>query len=134
MNNQSHKSSSSIAGFQVIKQRLLFVLFGMFVFRLGSHIPVPGVDVARLAVLFSQHSNGILGMFNMFSGGALSRLSVFALGVMPYISASIMMQLFTVAVPKFEQLKKESQKKIKPYIPHSNFVITKSVNDMLRTL
>jgi preprotein translocase subunit SecY len=101
---------TAMSGFQAIKSRLLFVLFGMFIFRMGAHIPVPGVDIARLTELFNMHSNGILGLFNMFSGGSLARLSVFALGVMPYISASIMMQLFTVAVPFFEQLKKEGER------------------------
>ena len=76
-----------------LQKRLLFVLFGIFVFRLGAHIPVPGVNVRLLADLFNQHKTGILGLFNMFSGGALSRLTVFALGVMPYITSSIIMQL-----------------------------------------
>ena len=108
MNNSS--LGTSLSAFDSIKSRLLFVLFGMFIFRMGSHIPVPGVDVSRLADLFNAHSTGILGLFNMFSGGSLARLSVFALGVMPYISASIMMQLFTVAIPFFEQLKKEGER------------------------
>jgi preprotein translocase subunit SecY len=90
-----------------LRGRLLFVLFGMFVFRLGAHIPVPGVNVHMLADLFNQHKTGILGLFNMFSGGALSRLTVFALGVMPYITSSIIMQLLTATVPHLEQLKKE---------------------------
>lgn len=92
-----------------LKSRLLFVLFGMLVFRLGAHIPVPGVNVRMLAELFNQHKTGILGLFNMFSGGSLSRLTVFALGVMPYISSSIIMQLLSAMVPKLEQLKKEGE-------------------------
>jgi preprotein translocase subunit SecY len=92
-----------------LKSRLLFVLGALIVFRLGAHIPVPGIDPAVLAKLFESQSGGILGMFNMFSGGALERFTVFALGIMPYISASIIMQLLTVVSPKFEQLKKEGE-------------------------
>ena len=92
-----------------LKQRLLFVLMAMVVFRIGTFIPVPGIDPAALAVLFEQQKGTILDMFNMFSGGALGRLSLFALGVMPYISASIIMQLLTAVVPKLEQMKKEGE-------------------------
>ena len=92
-----------------LKQRLLFVALAMLVFRTGSFIPVPGIDPAALAVLFEQQKGTILDMFNMFSGGALGRLTLFALGVMPYISASIIMQLLTAVVPKLEQLKKEGE-------------------------
>jgi preprotein translocase subunit SecY len=92
-----------------LKSRLLFVLGALVVFRLGAHIPVPGIDPDVLAKLFESQSGGILGMFNMFSGGALSRFTVFALGIMPYISASIIMQLLTVVSPQMEQLKKEGE-------------------------
>ncbi|MBU3735784.1 MAG: preprotein translocase subunit SecY [Methylobacterium sp.] len=92
-----------------LKNRLIFVLGALVVFRLGAHIPVPGIDPEVLAKLFEQQSGGILGMFNMFSGGALSRFTVFALGIMPYISASIIMQLLTVVSPQMEQLKKEGE-------------------------
>ena len=92
-----------------LKQRLLFVLLAILVYRVGSHIPVPGLDPAKLAHLFNSQSGGILGYFNMFSGGALRRLTVFALGVMPYISASIIIQLFTAISPKLDQLKKEGE-------------------------
>ena len=92
-----------------LKSRLLFVLGALIVFRLGAHIPVPGIDPAVLAKLFESQSGGILGMFNRVSGGALERFTVFALGIMPYISASIIMQLLTVVSPKFEQLKKEGE-------------------------
>jgi preprotein translocase subunit SecY len=92
-----------------LKGRLLFVLGALVVYRLGAHIPVPGIDPDVLAKLFESNNNGILGMFNMFSGGALSRFTVFALGIMPYISASIIMQLLTVVSPKMEQLKKEGE-------------------------
>lgn len=96
-------------GFTELKQRLLIVLLGIIVFRIGAYIPIPGLDPTRLAMLFNQHGSGILGLFNMFSGGALGKMSVFALGVMPYISSSIIMQLFAVVIPKLEQLKKEGE-------------------------
>jgi preprotein translocase subunit SecY len=92
-----------------LKSRLWFVLGALVVFRLGSHIPVPGIDPTVLKQLFDSQSGGILGMFNMFSGGSLERFAVFALGIMPYISASIIMQLLTVVSPKLEQLKKEGE-------------------------
>ena len=92
-----------------LKGRLLFVLGALIVFRLGAHVPVPGIDPAVLAKLFESQSDGILGMFNMFSGGALERFTVFALGIMPYISSSIIMQLLTVVSPHMEQLKKEGE-------------------------
>lgn len=92
-----------------LKGRLLFVIGALVVFRLGTFIPVPGIDPEVLAKLFESQSDGILGMFNMFSGGALSRFSLFALGIMPYISASIIMQLMTVVSPRLEQLKKEGE-------------------------
>ncbi len=92
-----------------LKSRLWFVLGALVVYRLGAHIPVPGIDPTVLKQLFDSQSGGILGMFNMFSGGALSRFTVFALGIMPYISSSIIMQLVTVVSPKMEQLKKEGE-------------------------
>jgi len=84
-------------------------VLALLVFRLGAHIPVPGIDPNQLAQLFSGQKDGILGMFNLFSGGALSRFTVFALGIMPYISASIIMQLMTIVIPSLESLKKEGQ-------------------------
>jgi len=95
--------------FTELRQRLLFVVGALLVFRIGTFIPVPGVNTAALAVLFEQQQGSILNMFNMFSGGALMRASLFALGIMPYISASIIMQLMTAVVPKLEQLKKEGE-------------------------
>jgi preprotein translocase subunit SecY len=92
-----------------LKRRLLFLLGALVVYRIGAHIPVPGIDPVALAKLFESQQGGILGMFNMFSGGALSRFTVFALGIMPYISSSIIMQLLTVVVPTLEQLKKEGE-------------------------
>ena len=89
--------------------RLWFLLGALVVYRIGAHIPVPGIDPQRLAELFQSQQGGILGVFNLFSGGALSRFTIFALGIMPYISASIIMQLMTIAIPQFEQLKKEGE-------------------------
>src|SRR5713226_4167022 len=92
-----------------LKKRLTFLLLALVVFRIGAHIPVPGIDPIRLAELFQSQQGGILGLFNMFSGGALSRFTIFALGIMPYISSSIIMQLMTSVSPQLEQLRKEGQ-------------------------
>jgi len=92
-----------------LKRRLWFLLGALVVYRIGSHIPVPGIDALVLSELFNKQQGGILGMFNMFSGGALSRFTIFALGIMPYISASIIMQLMTHASPQLEALKKEGE-------------------------
>jgi preprotein translocase subunit SecY len=101
--------ASKMGGSSELKARLLFVLGAFVVYRVGAHIPVPGVDPKALAIMFEQQSGSILDMFNMFSGGALMRLSLFALGIMPYISASIIMQLMTVVIPSMEQMKKEGE-------------------------
>src|SRR5512145_1203689 len=95
--------------FTDLKRRLLFLLGALIVYRIGAHVPVPGIDPARLAELFKSQSGGLLDMINMFSGGAVSRFSIFALGIMPYISASIIMQLLTVVSPTLEALKKEGE-------------------------
>ena len=92
-----------------LRSRLMFLVLALLVYRLGAHIPVPGIDPNQLASLFNGAKDGILGMFNLFSGGALSRFTVFALGIMPYISASIIMQLLTIVLPSLEALKKEGQ-------------------------
>jgi preprotein translocase subunit SecY len=92
-----------------VKNRLLFLLGAIVVYRIGTFIPVPGIDPAQLSALFGQSRGTILDMFNMFSGGALERLSIFALGVMPYISASIIVQLLTAVVPQLKELKKEGE-------------------------
>ena len=92
-----------------LKRRLWFLLGALVVYRIGAHIPVPGIDPNVLSDLFNSQKGGILGMFNMFSGGALSRFTIFALGIMPYISASIIMQLMSVASPQLEALKKEGE-------------------------
>ncbi len=100
---------SGLGQLKELRQRLLFVLIALFVYRIATHIPVPGINPVALADLFQQQKGTILDMFNMFSGGALSRFSVVALGIMPYISASIIMQLLSVVEPKLKQLKKEGE-------------------------
>ncbi len=92
-----------------LRRRLVFLLLALVVYRIGAHIPVPGINPDQLRQLFEGQQGGILNLFNMFSGGALSRFTVFALGIMPYISASIIMQLMTYVLPMFEQLKKEGE-------------------------
>jgi len=92
-----------------LKRRLWFLLGALIVYRIGTHIPVPGINASVLDELFRSQQGGILGLLNVFSGGALSRFSIFALGIMPYISASIIMQLCTVIVPSMEALKKEGE-------------------------
>ena len=106
LNNPALKSGSKYAD---LKRRLWFLLGALVVYRIGTHIPVPGINSSVLEDLFRSQQDGILGLFNVFSGGALSRFSIFALGIMPYISASIIMQLCTVVVPSLEALKKEGE-------------------------
>ncbi len=113
--------------FYDLKKRLWFLLLALVVYRIGTHVPVPGIDSNVLKDLFNSQEGGILGMFNMFSGGALSRFSIFALGIMPYISASIIMQLGTVAVPHLESLKKEGEsgrKKITQYTRYGTLLLS----------
>ena len=92
-----------------LKSRLLFTVGALIIYRLGTYLPIPGIDPGALADIFSQQSSGILGMFDMFSGGALSRMTIFALNIMPYITASIIMQLMTAIVPSLETLKKDGE-------------------------
>ena len=103
--NQLAKSGK----FGDLRRRLVFLLLALVVYRIGAHIPVPGIDPAQLQQFFKGQEGGILSLFNMFSGGALSRFTVFALGITPYISASIVMQLMTYVVPTLEALKKEGE-------------------------
>ena len=98
-----------LANIKELRQRLIFVVIALIVYRIASFIPVPGINPAAMAELYNQQSDTILGMFNMFSGGALERFSVVALGIMPYISASIIMQLLTAIEPKLKQLKREGE-------------------------
>ncbi|HQT88068.1 MAG TPA: preprotein translocase subunit SecY [Acidiphilium sp.] len=105
----SSMNLGSFAKATELKQRIWFTLGALVVFRLGTYIPVPGVDATVMTHLMAQNGGGVLGMFNMFTGGALGRMTVFALNIMPYISASIIMQLMQAAVPSLETLKKEGQ-------------------------
>ena len=121
-NSQLGKSAAS--GFPW--GRLWFLLGALVVYRIGAHIPVPGIDPVAMAQLFKQNEGGILGMFNMFSGGALSRFAVFALGITPYISASIIMQLVSIVSPQMEALKKEGEsgrRKITQYTRYFTVVL-----------
>ena len=102
-------SGTSSGGLSELRHRLLVVALGILVYRLGAYIPVPGLDPARLAVIFGSHSSGVLGLFNVFSGGALARMTIFALGVMPYISASIIVQMFGSVFPAIKELRKEGE-------------------------
>jgi preprotein translocase subunit SecY len=119
--------SGLFSGLQELKQRLLFVLLALVVYRIGAHIPIPGLDPVKLANFFHNEKNGILGLFNMFSGGALSRLTIFALGVMPYISASIIMQLLVSVLPSLDELKKEGEsgrRKINEYTRYGTVILS----------
>ena len=114
------------AGLSELFSRLRFVLLAIIVYRIGTHIPVPGIDPNQLAALFNQNQGTILGLANMFSGGALERMSILALGVMPYISASIIMQLMSAVTPQLEQLKKEGEsgrRKISQYTRYLTVVL-----------
>ncbi len=109
-----------------LKARIMFTLGMLIVYRIGAHIPVPGIDAAVLAQFFQQAQGTMLGMFDMFSGGALSRLTIFALGIMPYISAAIILQLMTVVSPRLEQLKKEGEagrRKITEYTRYGTVIL-----------
>ncbi|MEO5348159.1 MAG: preprotein translocase subunit SecY [Magnetococcus sp. YQC-3] len=110
-----------------LRSRLLFTLGMLIVYRIGAHVPTPGIDPHALAAFFAQQQGTLLGMFNMFSGGALSRLTVFALGIMPYISSSIILQLMTAVVPKLEAIKKEGEsgrRKINQYTRYGTVVLS----------
>lgn len=125
-NNKAKTHSKAGGGLVELRGRLIFLLFALLIFRIGAHVPVPGLDPKKLAELFSHGKGGIFGLFNLFSGGSLSRLSVFSLGIMPYISSSIIMQLLTLAVPQFEELKKEGhngRKKISQYTRYFTLVL-----------
>jgi preprotein translocase subunit SecY len=109
-----------------LRRRIVFLLLALVVYRIGTHVPVPGIDPVQMRQLFSSQSGGILNLFNMFSGGALERFSVLALGIMPYISASIIMQLMTHVVPTLEALKKEGEagrRKITQYTRYGTLVL-----------
>ena len=105
----SSKQQSGLSKYGDLKGRLIFLMLALVVYRIGAHVPVPGIDPDMLKQLFNQQQGGILGLFNMFSGGALSRFSVFALGIMPYISASIIFQMLSYVLPSLESLRKEGE-------------------------
>ncbi len=126
MAKQGALSALSNGGLSELWARLRFLFLAIIVYRIGAHIPVPGINPDRLAALFRQNEGTILSLFNMFSGGALERMSIFALGIMPYISASIIMQLMTAISPQLEQLKKEGEsgrRKISQYTRYSTVVL-----------
>jgi preprotein translocase subunit SecY len=127
MKKQKLPPGQSSGGLSELKSRLVFVMLGILVYRLGAHIPVPGLDPQKLANFFGEQQNTIFGLFNMFSGGALSRVTVFAIGIMPYISASIMIQLFSVVLPSLEQIKKEGEsgrRKINQYTRYLTLLLS----------
>ncbi|HCE8562004.1 TPA: preprotein translocase subunit SecY [Pseudomonas aeruginosa] len=126
MAKQGALSALSNGGLSELWARLRFLFLAIIVYRIGAHIPVPGINPDRLAALFRQNEGTILSFFNMFSGGALERMSIFALGIMPYISASIIMQLMTAISPQLEQLKKEGEsgrRKISQYTRYGTVVL-----------
>jgi len=126
MAKQGALSALNNGGLSELWARLRFLLMAIIVYRIGAHIPVPGINPERLAELFRQNEGTILSLFNMFSGGALERMSIFALGIMPYISASIIMQLMTAVSPQLEQLKKEGEsgrRKISQYTRYGALVL-----------
>jgi preprotein translocase subunit SecY len=115
------------AGLSELRSRLLFVLFALLVYRIGTHIPVPGINPVRLAQMFEQQQGGILELVNMFSGGALERMSILALGVVPYITSSIIMNLMSMMYPALQQLRKEGEsgrRKITQYTRYGTLVIS----------
>jgi preprotein translocase subunit SecY len=119
--------NNALSGLADLKYRLLFVLLAIIVFRVGSYIPVPGLNPQRLQELFNGQQNNLVGLFNMFSGGALMRFSIFALGIMPYISASIIIQLLTVLSPSLSELRKEGesgQRKINKYTRYGTVILS----------
>jgi preprotein translocase subunit SecY len=123
----AHMNLGAFAKATELKKRIWFTLAALIVYRVGTYIPLPGIDPVAIRDIFAQQAGGILGMFNMFAGGALGRMTIFALNIMPYISASIIMQLMAAVVPTLEALKKEGEsgrKKINQYTRYLTVVIT----------
>ena len=117
---------SAFAKAEELKKRIWFTLGALIIYRLGTYIPIPGINPVELARVFDQNQSGILGMFNMFAGGAVGRMAIFALNIMPYISASIIIQLLTTVSPHLEQLKKEGEqgrKQINQYTRYGTVVL-----------
>lgn len=122
----SNLNFSAFAKAEDLKKRIWFTLGALVVYRLGTYLPLPGIDPAALAQAFNQAQSGLIGLFNMFSGGAVSRMAIFALGIMPYISASIIVQLLTTVIPSLEALKKEGEagrKTINQYTRYGTVVL-----------
>lgn len=122
----SSKQQSGLSKYSDLKGRLIFLALALVVYRIGAHVPVPGIDPDMLQQLFNQQQGGILGLFNMFSGGALSRFSVFALGIMPYISASIIFQMLSYVLPSLEAIRKEGEqgrRKITQYTRYGTLLL-----------
>ena len=122
----SSKQQSGLSKYGDLKGRLIFLALALVVYRIGAHVPVPGIDPDMLNQLFNQQQGGILGLFNMFSGGALSRFSVFALGIMPYISASIIFQMLSYVLPSLEAIRKEGEqgrRKITQYTRYGTLLL-----------
>src|ERR1700733_2412320 len=116
----------ALAKAEELKKRIWFTLGALLVYRLGTYIPLPGIDPNAWNQIFNSQAGGILGMFNMFAGGGIHRMAIFALGIMPYISASIIMQLMTAVSPQLEQLKKEGEagrRKISQYTRYGTVVL-----------
>ena len=125
-NSPSSKQQSGLSKYGDLKGRLIFLALALVVYRIGAHVPVPGIDPDMLQQLFNQQQGGILGLFNMFSGGALSRFSVFALGIMPYISASIIFQMLSYVLPSLEAIRKEGEqgrRKITQYTRYGTLLL-----------
>ncbi|PCI35152.1 MAG: preprotein translocase subunit SecY, partial [Thiotrichales bacterium] len=127
MARTSYTDNLSISGkLTDLKQRVLFVIFGVIIYRFGAYIPIPGVNPELLEKFFHNQSSSLFGLFNMFSGGALYRFSIFSLGIMPYISASIIMQILSSVSPTLEELKKSGEagrNKIMSYTRYATFVL-----------
>ena len=126
MANSPSNKPTGLAKYGDLKGRLIFLLLALIVYRIGAHVPVPGIDPDMLRQLFDEQKGGILGLFNMFSGGALSRFSVFALGIMPYISAAIIMQMLSYVLPSLEALRKEGEsgrRKITQYTRYGTLLL-----------
>jgi preprotein translocase subunit SecY len=122
----SNLSFSAFKSADELKKRIWFTLAALLVYRLGTYIPLPGIDATALQSVFNQNQSGIIGMFNMFAGGAVGRMAIFALNIMPYITASIVIQLLTSVVPHLEQLKKEGEqgrKQINQYTRYGTVVL-----------
>src|SRR5487761_987704 len=121
------ESITNIARVSDLRKRVLFTLFILFVYRIGSHIPTPGINTALLKQWFQQHSGTLLGYLDMFSGGNFSQMTVFALGIMPYITASIILELMTVVWPYLEKLQKEGElgrRKITQYTRYLTIILS----------